>query len=162
MWRWAFVIVGWLWYWWRVYTLTVNWATFPNKEEARAIWQKRSSLSIFLGAAVLNDTLYTRGLISRWWVLLVGFGACYAVIALAQPFMVITSLMLTMRFRAWKMSKGKDPQNSFLGELAIWPYLGDEEKEAYKSLLKKGRTFGNEDVTSLAQHIREKKQSDVV
>ena len=63
MWRWAFLIAGWLWYAWRIYTLTVNWATFPNPESARAIWQRRSNFSLWLGAAVLNDTLYSSGLI---------------------------------------------------------------------------------------------------
>lgn len=159
MWRWMFLSVGWLWYSWRVYPLTVNWATFPNKDEARAIWQRRSKFSICVGAAVLNDTLYTLGLVSRWWVLLISFAVCYIIIALAQPFLILTSLMLTMRVRAWKLLRGKDPQNSFIGELAIWPYLGAEEKEAYKFLLKRGAPFDNESVTSLAQHIRERKQS---
>jgi hypothetical protein len=131
MWRWLFLATGWLWYWWRVHTLTVNWATFPNKEEARAIWQKRSTFSLCLGAAVLNNTLYTMGLITRWWVLVVGFAVCYVVIAFAQPLFIVANLFLTTRLSLWKLSKGKDPQNSFLRELAIWPYLGAEEKEAY-------------------------------
>jgi hypothetical protein len=162
MWRLLFLATGWLWYWWRVHTLTVNWATFPNKEEARAIWQKRSNFSLCLGAAVLNDTLYTMGLITRWWVLVIGFAVCYVVIAVAQPFLILTDLMLTMRVRAWKLFRGKDPQNSFLAELAVWPYLGAEEKEAYKFLSKQGTPFDNDAVTSLAQHIRERKQSSAM
>jgi hypothetical protein len=64
-----------------------------------------------------------------------------------------------MRLRARKLLKGKDPQDSFLGEIAVWQYLGPEEKRAYKFLVKRGAPFDSETVTAQAQHIRRQKQS---
>jgi hypothetical protein len=157
MWRWAVLAAGWLWYLWRVYTLTVNWATFPDMQQARAIWQKRANWSLWLGAAVVNDTLYMIGLIERWWIIAISFAGCFLVIAVTQPFLVTTSLILTMRYRAWKCSRGKDPGNTFLGELALRRYLGPEEKQAYKQLVKEGGEFDYKVVMGLAQEIREQK-----
>jgi hypothetical protein len=136
MWRWIFITLGWLWYSWRIYTLTVNWATFPNPEAARAIWQKRSNFSLWLSAAVLNDTLYTVGAIERWWVIAVSFGGCFLVMAVVQPFLIPTILMFTMRYRTWKSFHGKDPRDTLLGDLAIWQYLDADEKRAYKQRIK--------------------------
>lgn len=41
MWRWVFLSIGWLWYLWRIYTLTMNCATFPDPDSARTIWKRR-------------------------------------------------------------------------------------------------------------------------
>jgi hypothetical protein len=56
--NWICLVLGWLWYLWRVYTLTMNWASFPDPTSARAIWEKSSNFSLWLSAAVLNDTMY--------------------------------------------------------------------------------------------------------
>ena len=135
MWRWVFLSLGWLWYSWRVYTLTVNWATFPNPDSARAIWQKRSTFSLWLGAAVLNDTFYAIGLIERWWVIALSLLGCFLVIGIVQPFLIRAALVLTMWFRGRKMARGKDPTNSFFGELAVWQYLTPAERKAHKQML---------------------------
>jgi membrane protein YdbS with pleckstrin-like domain len=132
MWSRLLLLTGWLWYIWRIYTLTVNWATFPNPESARAIWQRRSNFSLWLGAAVLNDTLYSVGLIQRWWVIALSLLACFLVVSVVQPFLIPSALALIMSYRGWKLARGEDPANTFLAQLAISLYLNRDEKNALK------------------------------
>jgi hypothetical protein len=120
--------VGCLWYTWRIYTLTVNWATFPNAKSARAIWQRRSNLSRWLGAALLNGTFYTAGLIQRWWVIALSLVGCFLLISIVQPFLIPAALVLTMWYRGWKLAHGKDAGHSFLPQLALSLYLTREER----------------------------------
>src|SRR5947209_9888437 len=126
--------VGWLWCAWRIYTLTVNWASFPNPDSARAIWQRRSNFSLWLGAAMLNDTLYSFGVTERWWVIVLSLLGCFVVMAFVQPLLIPAAKMLTIRNRARKMMLGQDPSTSFFVQRALWVYLTPGEREAHGQL----------------------------
>lgn len=142
MWNSIVLALGWVWYVWRVCTLTMNWASFPDPNSARAIWQRRSNFSLWLSASVLNDTLYALGLIARWWVIVVSLLGCFLVMSFVQPLLIVVATVLIMRIRMWKISRGKDPDNSFIGELVVWQYLTPAERAVNKQRILKEKHDG--------------------
>jgi len=66
--KWLLVVPA-IWYWWRVYSLSVNPSQFPDPQYAHPVWDRRSNGSLLLGAAIVTALIYLVVGYS-WWVLL--------------------------------------------------------------------------------------------
>jgi len=127
----------------------MNWASFPDPKSARAIWDRRSNFSLWLSAAVLNDTIYALGLIQRWWVIIVGFVVCFLIMGFVQPLLIAAATLLIARYRLSRIERGTDPNNSLIGELVVWQYLTPAERATHKQrILKEKQDAGGPKITA--------------
>ncbi len=85
--KWLLTIVT-VWYWWRVYSLSFNPSNFRDPKYADAVWERRSTRSFFLGAAIVTAFLYVLGVIHAWWVVAFTFAICLAAVGFVQPMLL--------------------------------------------------------------------------
>ena len=122
------LIAATVWYWWRLYSLSFNPSMFPDQEYAHRVWDRRSTASFFLGAAIATGLLYVLNIAHAWWILALSFAVCVPIMGLVQTGLV--GLMILNRARALIRRSKKDlaSRSPWLAPFAWTYYLTAEEK----------------------------------
>ena|SRR2546425_10790784 len=124
------LILGGIWYWWRLYSLSFNPSNFPDRNYARVVWDRRSNRSFFLGAAIGTALLRVLGAIQTWWAVAVTFAVCLVALAFVQPLLIGAIIALRAGALTSRVKVGLQPRSPMLAPFAWTYYLTEEEKRS--------------------------------
>jgi|ERR1039458_94509 hypothetical protein len=124
------LILGGVWYWWRLYSLSFNPSMFPDRKYADAVWERRSNRSFFLGAAVSTALLRVLGAVQTWWAMALTSAICLVALAFVQPLLVGTIILLRAGLVLCKIKVGVKLRSPMLAPFAWTYYLTEEEKRS--------------------------------
>ena len=117
-----------VWYWWRLYSLSFNFQQFPDPRYAEAIWDKRSTYSNIICAAIIAAVLYDFGTIHRWWIAGITFAIATLIVGLVQPFLVGLIIVHRTACIMLRLRLGLKPHAPRLAPFAWTYYLTREER----------------------------------
>lgn len=126
--KWLPLILGIIWYWWRLYSLSFNTTYFPDPQYAKAVWERRAGFSFVLGAVVFAYSLYALEMIHVWWVIAATFALSLAALHLLQPLLVALIIFSRTGFAAMRIRTRREARSPWFASLAWSYYLTDEEK----------------------------------
>ncbi|SRR5216684_3346432 len=122
------LIAATVWYWWRLYSLSFNPTMFPDQAYAHRVWDRRSTGSFFLGAAIITMLLYVFNVTHVWWILGLGFAIGIPIMGLVQTALVGLIILNRTRLVMSRNKTGEAARRSLLAPFAWTYYLTEEEK----------------------------------
>jgi hypothetical protein len=127
--KWALILGG-VWYWWRLYSLSFSprASGFPDPAYAEVVWNRRSTASFFLGALVFTTLLCAIGAIQVWWAIAIGFLVCLLCLVFLQPMLVGAIIFVRSGLAILRLKLGFQPRSPMLAPLAWSYYVTEEEK----------------------------------
>lgn len=124
------LILGGVWYWWRLYSLSFNPSSFPDRKYADAVWDRRANRSFFLGAAIGTALLRVLDAVQTWWAVAVTFAICLVALVFLQPLLVGAIIAFRAVASILKVKIGLQPRSPMLAPFACTYYLTEEEKRS--------------------------------
>ena len=122
------LIVATVWYGWRVYSLSFNPDMFLDKAYAHRVWDRRSTGSFFLFAAIVTVLLYALNVTRVWWILALSFAVCVPIMGLVQTGLVGLIMLNRLRWAVLRGKKSLTPRSPWLAPFAWTYYLTAKEK----------------------------------
>jgi hypothetical protein len=123
---WILVIPA-IWYWWLLYSLSFSPDQFPDAKYAHRRWDRRSSIALFLGATLIEATIFFT-LTQTWWLLLIALVAFLMMLGFVQPLLVALIIGNRARAAISRMKRVLPPRKPALAHFAWTYYLTPEEK----------------------------------
>jgi hypothetical protein len=128
--KWLVLTCAFVWYLWRVYTLSYSPHEFPDPVFANKVWDKRSNYNCCLGAAIAAAALYWTGIIHSWWVVLLVFLVSILLVGLVQIGLVALIIFGRTAKIMFRVKLGLSPGSPWLAPFVWGYYLTPEEKRS--------------------------------
>ena len=125
--KWLLVIAT-IWYSWRLYSLSFNPTMFPDQKYAQGVWDRRSTNSFFIGAAIVTVLLYMLNVTHVWWILSLSFAIFVPIMGLVQTALVGLIILNRTRLAMARSDKSLAVRSPWLAPFAWTYYLTAEEK----------------------------------